>query len=56
MQLLAGVEYGDLFSESPYSVQMRENADQKKAGFEHISHSGWAQLNTVLLTELFLRC
>ena len=32
-------EYGDLRIKSPYSVQMQENADQKKAVFELFSRS-----------------
>ena len=32
-------EYGDLRSKSPYSVQMRENADQKNSEYGHFLRS-----------------
>ena len=32
-------ELGDLLRKSPYSVQTRENTDQKNSVFGHISHS-----------------
>ena len=32
-------EYGDLQSKSLYSVQMRDNADQKNSKYGHFSHS-----------------
>ena len=36
-------EYGDLPSKSPYSVQIRENTDQKNSKFEHFSRSDCSQ-------------
>ena len=32
-------EYGDILSISPYSVQMRENTDQKNSEYGHFSRS-----------------
>ena len=34
-------EYGEIRSISPYSVQMRENADQNNSEYRHFSHSAW---------------
>ena len=36
-------ECGDLHSKSPYSVQMRENTDQKNLAFGHCSGSGYLE-------------
>ena len=33
-------EYEEIFRVSPYSVQMRENADQNNSEYRHILHSG----------------
>ena len=33
-------DYGDLICKSPYSVQVRENMDQKNSVFGHFSRSG----------------
>ena len=33
-------EYGDILLISPYSVQMRENADQNNSEYRHFSRSG----------------
>ena len=32
-------EYGEIFRISPYSVRMRENADQENSEYEHFSRS-----------------
>ena len=33
-------EYGEIFCISPYSVRMRENADQNNSEYGHFSRSG----------------
>ena len=41
-------EYGEVRSISPYSVRMRENADQNNSGYEHFSRSEcYSDLRTV---------
>ena len=37
-------EYGEIRSISPYSVQMRENADQNNSEYGHFLRSGWCRL------------
>ena len=32
-------EYGEILRISPYSVQIRENTDQKNSDYGHLSHS-----------------
>ena len=41
-------EYGSLRSKSPYSVQMRENKDQKNSVFGHFSRSAKGFMHKVM--------
>ena len=49
-------EYGEIWSVSPYSVQMRMNADQKKSKYEHFLSSDWTSVHwtTIKLTDFYL--
>ena len=47
-------EYEEIFRVSPYSVQMRENADQNNSEYRHILHSGISLLPQQLLRKAFL--
>ena len=41
-------EYEDLWSKSPYSVQILENMDQKNSVFEHLSRSEYLAVDKSL--------
>ena len=49
-------EYGEIWSISPYSVQMRMNADQKKSKYKHFLSSDWTSVHwtTRKLTDFYL--
>ena len=46
-------EYGDLLHKSPYSVQMRENTDQRNSKHEHFSHMVKKVTFHITMTRVF---
>ena len=51
-------EYGEITSISPYSVQMRENTDQKNSEYGHFSHSEydtglmWVDIRKIFYSQM----
>ena len=48
---LIWTEYGETGSISPYSVQMRENTDQKNSEYGHVSRSELLPLENIYITS-----
>ena len=48
-------EYGNLLCNSPYSVRMRENADQRNSKYGHFSHSVFLSEEWICKSPIYRR-